>query len=154
MAAIRVLIVDDAPQVRAGLRKLLPLLAEADGETLEIAGEACDGQEALRQVAALRPDVVCLDLEMPGLDGLDAAGAIKARWPGTRVIAFSAHDNPDAAQQAKAAGMDEFIVKGAALDGLIRALRDSGQGESGLAHAKTQRREDMAETPCVLGGFA
>ena len=154
MAAIRVLIVDDAPQVRAGLRTLLPLLAEADGETLEIAGEACDGQEALRQVAALRPDVVCLDLEMPGLDGVATTEAIKARWPGTRVVAFSASGEADVIRQAKAAGVDEFIVKGAALDGLIRALRDSGQGESGLAHAKTQRREDMAETPCVLGGFA
>jgi DNA-binding NarL/FixJ family response regulator len=124
MTAIRVLIADDAPQVRAGLRTLLPLLAEADGLALEIVGEACDGQEALRQVEALRPDVVCLDLEMPKMDGLAVTEAIKTRWPATRVVVFSAHGDADVVQRARAAGVDEFIVKGAALQGLIQALRE------------------------------
>jgi DNA-binding NarL/FixJ family response regulator len=124
MTTIRVLLVDDAPQVRAGLRTLLPLLAEADGLALEIAGEASDGAEALRQVATLRPDVVCLDLEMPKMDGLAATAAIKARWPATRVVAFSVHGDADVVQRARAAGVDEFVVKGAALQGLIRSLRD------------------------------
>ncbi len=122
MAAIRVLLVDDAPAVRMELRALLPLLAEANGLALEIAGEANDGQEALRQVAALRPDVVCLDLDMPETDGLAAAAAIEARWPATWVIAFSAHGDADTAQRARAAGVDELIVKGAALDGLMARL--------------------------------
>ncbi len=124
MTAIRVLLVDDAPQVRAGLRALLPLLAEADGLSLEIAGEASNGEEALRQVAALRPNVVCLDLEMPEMDGLAATEAIKARWPATRVVAFSVHGDADVVERARAAGVDEFVVKGAALQGLIHALRD------------------------------
>lgn len=123
MPAIRVLIVDDAPQVRAGLRTLLPLLAEADGLPLEIVGEACDGQDALAQIEALRPTAVCLDLEMPKMDGLAATRIIKTRWPATRVIAFSAQGGADVEQRARAAGVDEFIVKGAPLGGLIQALR-------------------------------
>jgi two-component system response regulator DesR len=67
--------------------------------------------------------MVCLDLEMTGMDGLAATEAIKTRWPATRVVAFSAYGDADVMQRARAAGVDEFIVKGAALDGLIQALR-------------------------------
>jgi DNA-binding NarL/FixJ family response regulator len=88
------------------------------------------------------------------MDGLAATEAIKSRWPGTRVVAFSAHGDADVVQRAGAAGVDEFVVKGAALGGLIRALHDIGQGESGLAHAKTPRREGTAEAPFVPGDFA
>jgi len=147
MAAIRVLLVDDAPQVRTGLRALLPLLAEADGLALEIAGEASNGAEALRQVAALRPDVVCLDLEMPEMDGLAATAAIKVRWPTTRVVAFSAHGDADVMQQAKVAGVDEFVVKGAALGGLIQALRSMFTGDAGDAENADKQRERKNGTP-------
>ncbi len=124
MATIRVLLIDDALSVRAGLRTLLPLLAEADGLVLEIAGEANDGQEAVRQVAILRPDVVCVDLDMPKLDGLAATAAIKAAWPATRVVAFSARSDTTATERARAAGVDEIIIKGNPLQGLIRRLRE------------------------------
>jgi DNA-binding NarL/FixJ family response regulator len=142
MAAIRVLIVDDAPPVRAGLRTLLPLLAEADGLALVIAGEAGDGATALRQIAALRPDVVCLDLEMPELAGLAAAKAIKAAWPATWMVAFSVHGDADAEGQARAAGVDEFIVKGTPLQGLIRRLREVQLGTD---------TETTARDRCLFG---
>jgi DNA-binding NarL/FixJ family response regulator len=146
MRAIRVLLVGDAPPVRAGLRTLLPLLAEADGLALEIAGEASDGVEALRQAAAVRPDVVCLDLEMPELDGLAAAKAIKSVWPATRVVAFSVHGDAEVAERARAAGVDAFIVKGAPLQGLIRRLREEKLGTNTETVAHDRRSFGPAQT--------
>ena len=81
---LRLLIVDDKPQVRHELRLLLSLSPE-----LEIAGEASDGLEAIRKTRDLHPDVVLLDLEMPVLDGYEAARQIKTQWPTCRVAAFS-----------------------------------------------------------------
>ena len=107
---LRLLIVDDMPCVRRDLRLLLSLSGD-----LEIAGEAANGQEALRQVASLRPDIVLLDLEMPVMDGYSAAYQIKSRWPTCRVVALSMHSYPAARQKATQAGCDDFIEKGATL---------------------------------------
>ncbi len=114
---LRLLLVDDAPRVRQELRLLLSLSAE-----LEIAGEACNGLEAVRQVAALHPDVILLDLEMPVQDGYAAARQIKARWPACRVIAFSVHSYPSARQNAALAGCDDFIEKGAPIEEILEKI--------------------------------
>jgi len=123
MRPIRVLIVDDAPEVRRGLRTLLPLVAEAMALELAIVGEAGDGDEAIAQAIALDADVVLMDLEMPGVDGYAAARAIKARHPSTRVVALTVHGDPAARRQAQQAGVDEFVEKGAPMPVLMQAIR-------------------------------
>jgi two-component system response regulator DesR len=117
-----VLIVDDMAQVRQELRTVLPLAAEAAGVTIEIAGEAGDGQEAVRLAAALQPEAILLDLEMPGMDGYTAANEIKALQPSIRLLALTVHSYPAAREKARRAGVDEFIVKGAPVETLVRAL--------------------------------
>lgn len=113
----RVLIVDDVRQVRKDLRLLLDLSGE-----LEVVGEAANGLDAVVQAAAVSPDAVLMDLEMPGMDGFEAARQIKLRQPACRVIAFSVHSYPLARQKAEQAGMDGFIEKGAPLEMIINAI--------------------------------
>ncbi len=120
---IQVLIVDDAPQVREGLRTLLPLAGQAAGQPVVIVGEVGDGSQAVEQADTLRPDVVLMDLEMPGMDGYAATREIKSRWPSTRVVVLSVHGEPAARQKALESGADEFVVKGTPMPALMRALR-------------------------------
>ena len=117
VAGQRILIVDDSPQVRQELRTLLPLAGD-----LEVVGEAADGLEAIRLTESLRPHVILLDLQMPVLDGYGAARQIKDRWPACRVVALTVHDDPTARRKANAAGVDEFLVKGAPLGALVDAI--------------------------------
>ncbi|MEJ2556988.1 MAG: response regulator transcription factor [Anaerolineae bacterium] len=123
MRPIRVLIVDDMPHVRQGLRTLLPLAGQAAGLQLELVGEAGNGNEAIAQAIALGPDVVLMDLEMPEMDGYAATQAIKAVRPSTRVIALTVHGDPAARHQAQEAGVDQFVEKGTPLPVLMQAIR-------------------------------
>ena len=122
MTSIRVLIVDDMAQVRQDLRTVLPLAGQAAGLQLEIVGEAGNGQEAIQRAAALEPDVVLMDLEMPVMGGYEATRQIKACSPDCRVIALTIHSDETVRQQASQAGVDDFIVKGAPMDSLIQAM--------------------------------
>ncbi len=117
MAPIRVLIVDDVPQVRCELGTLLPLVGN-----FQIVGEAANGAEAIEQAAALQPDVVLMDLEMPIVDGCEATRQIKARQPTGRVIALTIHADAATQQSAYQAGADGFVEKGAPLNVLIQAM--------------------------------
>src|SRR5512137_1007176 len=101
MTSIRVLIVDDMAQVRRDLRTVLPLAGEVAGLQIEVVGEAGDGQEAVQRAAALRPDIVLMDLEMPVMGGCEAARQIKTHSPGCRVIALTIHGDETARQQAR-----------------------------------------------------
>jgi DNA-binding NarL/FixJ family response regulator len=114
---LRLLIVDDISHVRRNLSQLLSLTGD-----LQIAGEAADGVEALRLAALLQPDVILLDLEMPGMDGYTAAGQIKERWPDCRVIALSVHSYPAARQKAAQSGCDDFLEKGASLQEILKRI--------------------------------
>jgi len=116
---IQVLIVDDKAKVRQDLRTLLDLCVD-----IEIVGEAANGQEAVQQVEELEPEVVLLDLEMPVLDGYEAARQIKSRFPNSRIIALTVHGYDEAKQKAFESGVDSFIVKGAAADLLIQEILD------------------------------
>jgi two-component system response regulator DesR len=118
----RVLIVDDSALVRQELRTLLPLAGD-----VEIVGEAVDGQEAIRLVIALQPDVVLMDLEMPVLDGYEATRQIKVSSPFCRVVALTAHGYDAARQKASQSGVDVFLVKGGPVEDLIQAISDSGR---------------------------
>ena len=116
-ASIRVLIVDDMVQVRESLRTVLALAAG-----IEIVGEAGNGQEAVSLAEALRPQVVVMDLEMPVTGGYEAARRIKALYPACRMVALTIHGGEAERQRALAAGIDVFIVKGAPLAVLLKAI--------------------------------
>lgn len=122
MTSIRVLIADDMAQVRRDLCTVLPLAGQAAGLEIEIVGEAGDGQEAVRQAAALRPNVVLMDLGMPVMDGYEATRQIKAGLPGCRVVALTIHGDETAQQKAIQAGVDDFVVKGAPIASVIQAM--------------------------------
>jgi len=117
MTTQRLLIVDDVPQVRAELRTLLSLAGE-----VEVVGEAGNGLEAIRQAEALQPEVILMDLEMPVLDGYEAAQQIKASWPQCKVIALTVHGYEAARKQAAQAGVDAFVVKGAPVEIIIQMI--------------------------------
>ena len=126
--AIRVLIVDDHPVVRGGLAALLGTL-----DAIEVVGDAADGLEAVREATLLRPDVVILDLRMPGIDGVEASRRITAALPGTAVLVLSMVDDDDLVSAALAAGARGYLVKGAQPDEIEQAVRAVARGAAVLS---------------------
>ncbi len=116
--AIKILLVDDQPAVRQGLRMRLGL--EQD---LVIVGEAADGAAAITLARALCPDVVVMDAEMPGMDGIAATTALKVLAPQSAVVILSLYDDSATQARAKAAGAVAFIDKYAAVETLVKAIR-------------------------------
>lgn len=123
---VSVLIVDDHPVVRQGLRSLLDV---ADGVT--VAGEAADGPQALSLAAALRPDIVLLDLKLPGMDGLSVLSAL--REAGHRVLVLTSATDPAPARQAVRGGAAGVLYKDIDPDALVRAIRAVHDGHLLLA---------------------
>ena len=121
---IRVVIADDHAVVRAGLRSLLGV--EGD---IAVLFEASDGRDAVDAVARLQPDVLLIDLSMPGWNGVEAIRRARAVSPATRVLVLSMHAAPDYVRPALRAGAHGYLVKGAGLDDLLRALRAVAAGE-------------------------
>ncbi len=119
---VRLLIVDDRLRSREGLQALL-----ATQPAIEIAGEASDGQEALRLVEVCRPDVVLMDVRMPAMDGLEATRRIKGRWPSVKVIILTMY--PVHQAEALAAGADAFLVKGCPAEKLLATILSEPQKE-------------------------
>lgn len=121
---IRVLLVDDQPQVRQGLR--MSLGVEAD---FEMMGEASNGQEAIALAQALQPDVVVMDITMPGMDGLRATGELASSCPCCAVVILSLRDDAATQAQAYAAGAAAFVSKRESPEALVQAIRRvCGQG--------------------------
>ena len=120
---IRVLIADDHTIVRSGVRLLLE--AEPD---LRVAAEAVDGIEALSLVEELQPDVVLMDIAMPGMDGLEATRQIKARWPHIQVLVLTMHRQEEYFFEMLRAGASGYVLKGADTGDLINAVRVVAQG--------------------------
>jgi DNA-binding NarL/FixJ family response regulator len=116
----RILIVDDAPAVREALRWALE-----DEEDLAVVGEAGDGNEAVARAAALAPDVVILDIALPGQDGYAVARSLKALSPPPLVIFLTVHCDPIFRQQGLAAGGDGFAEKASGWPSLITLVRRS-----------------------------
>lgn len=112
---VRVVIADDRRATRQGLRALLDLLPE-----VEIVGEAADGQASVELVAERRPDVVVIDMQMRGMDGVEATRRIKAQWPAVRVIALTMYAGYRSA--ALAAGADAFLLKDGEPNALLGAV--------------------------------
>ena len=115
---IRLVIADDQALVRGALAALL----ELEGD-LEIAGVAADGEQAVRSVAELRPDVCLMDIQMPDLDGIDATRRVRAANPGTRVLIVTTFARPGYLRAALDAGASGFIVKDTPADQLADAVR-------------------------------
>ena len=118
MADIRVLIVDDVEQVRQDLSTFLTLAGK-----IEIVGEASNGLEAIRLVESLCPQVVLMDIEMPIMDGYEAARQIKVNCPSCRVIVLTIHAGAAERQKALRVGMDDVIAKGDSLALLLKSIR-------------------------------
>jgi two-component system, NarL family, response regulator LiaR len=123
--AIRVLIVDDHAVVREGLRTFLELQDE-----IAVAGEASDGEEAVRQAEALKPDVVLMDLVMPRLDGVGAMRELRRRLPATRVIVLTSFAEDERLLPAIQAGAAGYLLKNVAPSELARAVRAAHAGEA------------------------
>jgi DNA-binding NarL/FixJ family response regulator len=125
--AIRILLVDDHTILREGVRALLA--GESD---IVVVGEAGDGQEALEKVEALRPDIVLMDMVMPGMNGLEATGHIKRRHSDVKVLILSMYDDDEYVQQVIQAGASGYLLKGMAADDLVLAIREVHAGSSFL----------------------
>jgi DNA-binding NarL/FixJ family response regulator len=123
--AIRVLLVDDHAVVREGLRNFLAL---QDG--LEIVGEASDGAEAIEQAQRLEPDVILMDLVMPGLDGIGAMRQLRVRSPRSRVIVLTSFLEDERVLPAIQAGAAGYLLKNVAPAELARAIRAAHAGEA------------------------
>jgi len=127
MARIRVLLVDDHAILRDGLRALLSL-----HEDIQVVGEAADGREAIEKVRTLTPDVVLMDIAMPGLGGLEATVEIRRASPATRVLILTQHDNKEYIYPILKAGAAGYVPKKAAGAELIAGIRAVHGGDAYL----------------------
>ena len=125
MTTIRILIADDHPIVRDGLRAILGTQPD-----FEVVGEAAHGTEVLRQVDALRPDLVLLDLEMPRMDGVETLRQLRAAHPQVRVLVFTAFDTDERIMGALRAGAQGYLLKGTPREELFAAIRIVHDGGS------------------------
>lgn len=134
MGAIRVLIADDHPMVREGLR----LFLETTG-TVEVAGEARTGAEAVTQALALQPDVVLMDLIMPDLDGVQATRKLREQGFGGAIVVLTSFVDDTKIGNALSAGASGFLLKDVQPPELVRALENAARGEPVL-HPEVTRR--------------
>ncbi len=124
----RILLVEDHSLLRQGLRSLVSTLPD-----FEVVGEARDGKEAIRQCMALSPDLVMMDLSMPGMTGIEATTQIKRRLPHIRVLALTAYKTDEYVREALRAGADGYVLKDASYEELVLALRHVVMGKRFLS---------------------
>ena len=141
---IRVLVVDDHPVFRAGLVAILE-----DLKDVEVVAQACDGEQAIDEVAGQRPDVVLMDLRMPGIGGLGATTRITAHHPNTAVIVLTMDSDPDSVFAALRAGARGYLLKEADGDDVQRALHAVSKGEAVFGSGIAERVISFFATPRV-----
>jgi len=132
--SVRVLVVDDQALVRSGFR----LVLEACGG-MDVVGEAADGEQALAVASAQRPDVVLMDLRMPGMDGLEATRRLRSRPDSPRVLVLTTFDLDEHVYDAMKAGASGFLLKDVRPEQLVAAVHAVHQGEVLLSPALTRR---------------
>ncbi len=146
---IRVIAVDDHPIVREGLRLML-----ATSDDLVLVGDAPDGQTALQLIGEVQPDVVLLDVRMPGMDGLQVLERIRNAWPQIAVLILTTYDEDEFIMRGLQAGACGYLLKESPLETLFHAIRTAARGEVVvqpdvmariLSH--TARRENSSQTP-------
>ncbi len=134
MTALRVLLVDDHEIVRLGLRTLL------EGHTsIQVVGEAGTAAEAVAAVERLHPDVVVMDIRLPGRSGIDACREIKAYWPEVEVLMLTSYAEDELLMEAIQAGAAGYVLKQVGTDDLVRAIEAVGRGQALLDPAVTRR---------------
>jgi len=126
-AVIRVLLADDHTILRAGVRSLL-----ADETDMRVVGEARDGSEAVEQAGRLEPDVIVMDMVMPRMGGLEATAEIVKRHPDVKILILSMYDDDEYVEQIIQAGASGYVIKRAAAEDLVRAIREVHRGSSFL----------------------
>lgn len=142
-APVRVVLADDQPLIRSGLRVLI-----ADHPDLDVVGEAGTGAQAVQLVRELRPDVVVMDIRMPGMDGIEATGLITAGAGSARVVVLTTFDDDEYVYAALRAGASGFLIKDMALEGILSAIRVVAAGEALIAPSVTRRLiEEFAARP-------
>lgn len=139
---VRVLIVDDHPVVRSGIKGML----EPD-PGFEVVGQAASGQEAVALSLREHPDVVLMDLQMPGLDGAAATAQIKAQRPETQVVVLTTYGTDADIVRAIDAGAVGYLLKDAPHEEITRAVRAAARGETTLTPAIAQRLMQRVRTP-------
>ncbi|MEV8285903.1 response regulator transcription factor [Streptomyces niveus] len=140
---VRVVLADDQPLIRSGLRVLI-----ADHPDLDVVGEAGTGAQAVRLVRELRPDVVVMDIRMPGMDGIEATGLITAGPEPARVVVLTTFDDDEYVYAALRAGASGFLIKDMSLEGILSAIRVVAAGETLIAPSVTRRLiEEFAARP-------
>jgi DNA-binding NarL/FixJ family response regulator len=145
--SIRVLIVDDHALVRQSVSK-----AVASEDAVEVVGEAADGPSALHAVATLDPDLIVLDIAMPGIDGLAVAERLRRDHPDVRVLFLSMHDDDASLQRALSLGAAGFVSKSASIEQLSDALRAIRAGGSYLSSEVASRVMDLAAGRSAVNG--
>ncbi|WP_327163444.1 response regulator transcription factor [Streptomyces zaomyceticus] len=142
-APVEVLLVDDQPLVRAGLRVLM-----ADSPDLVVVGEAGTGTEAVRLARELRPDVVVMDVRMPGMDGIEATRIVTTGPDAPRVLVLTTFDDDEYVYGALRSGASGFLVKDMAVDDILAAVRVVAAGDALIAPGVTRRLiEEFAARP-------
>ncbi|MDW6062495.1 response regulator transcription factor [Streptomyces sp. FXJ1.4098] len=140
---IRVALADDQPLVRAGLRMVID-----STPGIEVIGEAGTGTRVVRLVRELRPDVVVMDIRMPGMDGIEATQMITAESPAARVLMLTTFDDDSNVYASLRAGASGFLVKDMALDDILSAIRVVASGDGLIAPSVTRRLiEEFAGRP-------
>jgi DNA-binding NarL/FixJ family response regulator len=119
---IRLVLVDDQPVVRQGLHMRLTL--EPD---MTVVGEASNGREAMTLVQQLAPDIVLMDVEMPEMDGIEAAAVMRASTPQSAVVMLSIYDDVSTSARARAAGAAAFVNKSGAIEVLLATIRQAAE---------------------------
>jgi two-component system response regulator NreC len=137
---LRILLAEDHQTVREGVKLLVN--AQAD---MEVVGEAGDGEEAIKEVDRLKPDVLIMDISMPGLNGLKATKKLRQMSSNIKILTLSRHTDDGYLQQLLAAGANGYVLKQSAPNNLINAIREVANGNAYLDPALTRK---------VIGGYA
>lgn len=130
---IRLVIADDHEIVRRGIQSTLA------GESIEIVGEAADGQQALEKVQELKPDVLLLDVRMPNKDGLSVLEELQGSDLDMKIVMLSSHDNPTYVARSVALGASDYLLKSISRDDLLDSIRRAANGDEPLASSLIKR---------------
>ncbi len=130
---ISVVVADDHEVVRRGLGCLF------ENTDIEIVGEAATGEEAVEQTKKHKPDVLVLDIRMPGIDGLDTLEKVKAETPDTKVVMMSTYDNPTYVARSVALGANDYVLKGSSRDMILTAIQRAAAGETAAPESMLYR---------------
>ena len=136
MSDIRILVCDEHAMVRAGICALIEQQPD-----MRVVGEAVDGDDAIAKASRLRPDVVLLDLSMPGRSGLSAIGELRRNCPATQVLCVTMHDDPAYARRAHEQGSTGYLVKSAGDGELVAAIRAVSAGVPHFSRTVSTRKE-------------